>query len=141
MDAAVSARFTPQVWILLALLCAVTLSGCKGCRPSPLVNRDDKKAPDLDELEKKKKEKPKEDFEFKPAVIVPGEEEETRSFVKPGHWITVRHIVKANNFDFQAELHTRATDSGGASLEIENTPFQISASRPAPLPKGQEKAY
>jgi hypothetical protein len=101
------------------------------------------KAPDLDELEKKKKEKekPKEDFEFKPPIIVPGDAEDIRSFVKPGHWVTTRHLIKANNFDFQAELQTSATDSSGQILEVEHTPFQLTASRPAALPKGQEKVF
>lgn len=142
MDASVSIRPACFRWMLSLFLCTLILSGCKGCT-NPLVTRDDKKASDLDELEKKKKEKekPKEDFEFKPATVVPGEQDEMRSFVKPGHWVTVQHQIKANNFDFQAELHTRATDSAGESLDIDNTPFQISSSYPAPLPKGQDKAF
>ena len=142
MDATVSTRTSLHLWMMCLLVCTIVLSGCKGCT-NPLVSRDDKKAPELDELEKKKKEreKPKEDFEFKPATIVPGDQDETRSFVKPGHWVTVQHQIKANNFDFQAELHTRATDSAGASLDIEHTPFQISSSRPAALPKGQDKVF
>lgn len=142
MDAAVSTRTSLHLWMLLLLAGTLVLTGCKGCT-NPLASRDDKKAPDLDELEKKKKEKekPKEDFEFKPATIVPGDADETRSFVKPGHWVTVQHEIKANNFDFQAELHTRATDSAGAAIDIEHTPFQISSSRPAILPKGQDKVF
>src|SRR5688572_29622862 len=121
---------------------AVTLVGCKGCRSTPIVQRKTK-APDIDELEKKKKEKekPKEDFEFKPPRVLPDDVGEVRALVKPGHWVTVRHNVKANNFDFQAELHTKSTDSAGRALRVENTEFQMYSARPAPLPKGQEKAF
>ena len=30
--------------------------------------------------------------------------------VKPGHWVTVAHDLKANNRDVQAELRTMSTD-------------------------------
>lgn len=136
-------RSSPTYWLLLCLLAAFMLSGCNGCRPSPLVKRNDK-APDIDELEKKKKEKeiPKEDFEFKPPpMVIPGDAEDSRSFVKPGHWVTTRHLIKANHFDFQADLYTSSTDSAGEVLEVEHTPFQLISSRPAALPKGQEKVF
>lgn len=124
---------------VLVLILGIT--GCKGCLPDPLVQSDPNKATDIDEIEKKKKEKAKlkEDFEFQPAMVVPGELSESRSFVKPGHWVTVRHQVKANHFDYQADLFTRATDSMGEPLEIEHTPFHVSSSRPLQLPKGQDK--
>lgn len=138
--AAVSFRSSALLWFVVAVIGATALSGCNGCRPNPLVQRDEK-TPDLDELEKKKKEKPKEDFEFQPMLVIPGEPEESRSFVKPGHWVVVRHLLKANNFDFQAELFTQATDSTGVPFEVENTPFQVAASRPAALPKGQDKVF
>lgn len=138
----VTLRPHAALWVFVALVGSLFLTGCKGCRSNPIVQRKNK-APDIDELEKKKKEKekPKEDFEFKPPRVLPDEPGEMRSFVKPGHWVTVRNFVKANNFDFQAELHTKSTDSMGRPIRVENTDFQMLSSRPAPLPKGQEKAF
>lgn len=134
-------RLQVWVWLIAASVLALPLAGCKGCSTNPFANRSTK-APDIDELEKKKKEKdkPKPDFEFKVPQVLPGEPAETRAFLKPGHWVTVRNIIKANNFDFQAELHTKSTDSSGRTLRVEDTDFQIVSARPAPLPKGQEKA-
>jgi hypothetical protein len=135
-----SPRPSSALALLAALVCAICLSGCRGCSSGPIVERKGK-APDIDDLDKKKKEKPKEDFEFKMPRVLPDSEDETRAFVKPGHWVTVRNLIKANNFDFQAELYTSATDNMGRPLRVENTDFQMTSSRPAPLPKGQEKAF
>ncbi|MGE0759507.1 MAG: hypothetical protein AB7O38_20990 [Pirellulaceae bacterium] len=126
------------LWVALAPLCV--LSGCDGCRRNPLVERKDE-TPDIDDVEaKKKKEKPKEDFDFRPPRVLPDLAEVPRSFVKPGHWVTVRNYVRANNFDFQGELHATTTDSLGRPLPVQNTGFDIGSSRPVPLPKGQERA-
>ena len=59
--------------------------------------------------------------------------------VKPGHWITVRHEILANNFDFPGELWTATSTSEGEPYEVENTPFQVRAVRPASLPKGHSR--
>ena len=103
-------RHTATTWLLLVVPYVLVLTGCQGCRFDSLVQRK-KKSLDIDELEKKKKEQPKEDFEFQPLRILPDVTQDARAFVKPGHWITVRNQVRANNFDFQAELFTSATDS------------------------------
>jgi hypothetical protein len=120
----------------LILAAVVMLPGCSGCRQDPLVDRSKK------ELEKeKKKKKPKEDFEFKLARTVPADETIAAPLVKPGHWVTVAHEVKANNFNFNADLRTTSTDRNERPLFIEDTAFTLSSSRPAPLPKGQDKRF
>ncbi|MFV1965002.1 MAG: hypothetical protein ACC628_06235 [Pirellulaceae bacterium] len=122
------------LWICTAAMLIAAAPGCSGCRPDPLVER--KK--ELEE-EKKKKEKRKEDFELKALVTIPGDDAFAFPYVKPGHWVTVRHEVTANNFDFQAELRTRSNDGKGHPYFVENTPFQLSSSRPTSLAKGQPK--
>ena len=129
--------FKTAFWTCAALLLVTALPGCSGCR-DPLVKRKTK----LDTLEDKKKLERKENFEIDLPLVVPGEETSAgRPMAKPGHWITVTHGIKANNFDFQAELHTAATNAQGTVYAVENTDFRLSSSRPAPLPKGQRKVF
>jgi hypothetical protein len=89
------------------------LPGCGGCWGDPLARK--KKLETLEEREKRKKElERKEDFEIELPIIVPGEPENAgRPMAKPGHWISVTHAVKANNFNFRAELQTAVTNSSG----------------------------
>lgn len=124
------------LWLGLALLATVMLPGCSGCRQDPLVERKRSL-----EDEEKKKEKPKEDFEFQIPHTVPTDESLAASWVKPGHWVTVAHDVKANNFNFQAELHTMATDRDERPFEVKEAPYILTSSRPAPLPKGQARRF
>jgi len=132
--------FKVTLWTCAALWLVAALPGCSGCR-NPLVKRKSG-LDDLDKLEERKKLERKEDFEIDLPLIVPGEEINAgRPSAKPGHWITVTHGVKANNFDFQAELHTAATNSSGTVYDVENTAFRLSSSRPAPLPKGQRIVF
>lgn len=89
---------------------------------------------------KKEKEKPKKDFEIEERVFVqPRDLGLNQNFVKPGHWMTATQQAKANNFDFQAELESAATRRNGEPIEVENTTFRITMSRPVSLPKGQNK--
>ncbi|MCA9145527.1 MAG: hypothetical protein H6823_06685 [Planctomycetaceae bacterium] len=129
---------TPKtmLWLCLALAGVVMLTGCKGCNNDPLVERDKK----LEDEEKKKK-KPEEDFEFQLPHTVPSDDTLAAPLVKPGHWVTVAHDLKANNRNVQAELHTTATDRNEKPIFVDDTPFMLSSSRPAPLPKGQEKRF
>ncbi|MBC8355542.1 MAG: hypothetical protein H8E66_26490 [Planctomycetes bacterium] len=124
------------VWLCLAMTGVVLMTGCRGCNNDPLVERDKK----LEDEEKKKK-KPKDDFEFQLARTVPADDTLAAPLVKPGHWITVAHDLKANNRNVQAVLHTKATDRNGKPFFVDDTPFMLSSSRPAPLPKGQEKRF
>ena len=114
------------------------LPGCGGCRSSSQsanqtdADKDkDKNATDGD--------KAKPDFEMMSLKSLPTEDEQTFNYAKPGHWTTSIQPMRANNFDFQAEWKTTAVDREGQGLVIENTPFYLTASRPAALPKGQLK--
>ena len=116
--------FDVTFWTCAVLLLVTAVPGCSGCR-NPLVKRKTT----LDKLEDKKKLERKENFEIDLPLIVPGEEINAgRPMAKPGHWITVTHGIKANNFDFQAELHTAATNASGKVYDVENTPFRLSFS-------------
>lgn len=124
------------LWLCLAMAGTVLLSGCKGCNNDPLIERDKK----LEDEEKKKK-KPDEDFDFQLAKTVPADDTLAAPLVKPGHWVTVAHDLKANNRNVQAELLTSSTDRNEKPFFVEDTPFMLSSSRPAPLPKGQAKRF
>jgi hypothetical protein len=125
-----------MLWLCLALPSVVLLTGCRGCNNDPIVERDKK----LEDEEKKKK-KPEDDFEFQLAHTVPADDTLAAPLAKAGHWITVAHDLKANTRNVQAELHTSATDRNEKPFFVEATPFMLSSSRPAPLPKGQEKRF
>jgi hypothetical protein len=117
------------------MILTTSLTGCSGCRRDPLVER--KK-----ELEEeKKKAKRKDDFEIKSAVAVPSDGPLARPVAKPMHWTSVVHQVRANNFDFSAELHTAVTDTNGKPFPITNTQFDLASARPAPLPKGKLQLF
>ena len=122
--------------LCLAMTSVVVLTGCRGCNNDPLVERDKK----LEDEEKEKK-KPAEDFEFQLARTVPADDTLAAPLVKPGHWVTVAHDLKANNRNVKAELHTQATDRNEKPIFVEDTPFMLSSSRPASLPKGQAKRF
>ncbi|MCA9122692.1 MAG: hypothetical protein H6822_20780 [Planctomycetaceae bacterium] len=124
------------IWLCLCLASFVVLTGCRGCNNDPLVERDKK----LEDEEEKKK-KPEDDFEFQLAHTIPSDDSLAAPLVKPGHWVTVAHDVKANNRNVQAELYTSSTDRNEKPIFVDDTPFMLSSSRPAPLPKGQEKRF
>lgn len=125
-----------MLWLCLSLAGVLLISGCSGCKQDPLVDRDKKKLE-----EEKKKKKPKEDFVFKQARTVPADDTVAAPVVKPGHWITVAHEIKANNRDFNAELHTMVTDNNERPYFVQYTPFKLASSRPAKLPKGQDMRF
>ncbi len=124
-----------MLWLCLAMAGTVVLTGCRGCT-DPIVERDKK----LEDEEKKKK-KPEEDFEFQLARTVPADDTLAAPLVKPGHWVTFAHDLKANNGDARADLHTSATDQDLRPFFVDETPFMLTSSRPAPLPKGQQKRF
>lgn len=132
----------------LALLCVclfllTSVPGCSGCRESWFKRSQRLKNIDEEEEKKKKKqEETKPNVEIRTATTVPGAGDTPGlTLAKPGHWMTVVHEIEANNFDINADLITAVTSSRGAIYPIENTPFQIKGSRPAPLPKGQQKLF
>lgn len=129
-DAAGPASKPRRWWPWLLLLLA--LPGCRGCRGDGLAENDKKS--DQQQLEK-----PKEDFQMPSCVTVPHDASFAFPTAKPGHWVTVRHEVVANNFDFSGELWTASSNNAGVPFEVENTRFQLRAVRPAPLPKGESR--
>ncbi len=117
--------------ICLALLVVVGVPGCRGClNTDPVVDREEQQ-------KKKKKEKPKPDFEIGRLRATPRDETSSINFVKPGHWISASQAMRANNYDFKADIESATTDRNGVPLDIENTPYRMTMSRPAGLPKGQ----
>ncbi len=124
------------LWLFLSLTSILVLPGCGGCLRDPLVEGEQKSTDD----EKKKKEQ-EEDFEFQLAHTVPSDETLATPLVKPGHWVTFMHDIKSNQRDVAAELHTLATDRTELPFLVDGTPFRLASSRPAPLPKGQEKRF
>lgn len=126
-------------WIRLAALLAALLMpclpGCGGCGSSaPTDSKDAKK----DKPDEAKNEKPKEDFELSGLKVLPHEEKPSQ-FVKPGHWSTATQEIKANNFDFQGELEGETVDPKQRPIDMPGTALFLTTSRPALLPKGQNK--
>jgi hypothetical protein len=138
-------------WLMSALVWLTVIclfvggSGCSGClKNKTTAKKKTQEEEDAEALEKKKKkkEKPKPDFETLKLQLVPGDETtEKTNQVKLGHWIATRQLMRANNFDFNAELLSAAVDGQNVPLDIEHTDFRFSSSRPAQLPKGQVKQF
>ncbi len=124
--------------VCFGVLLTATLPGCSGCRPEDPVA---KKKREDEEKKKKKKEKPKDDFEVARVTVQPSDPSSPQNLVKPGHWITAAQQMRANNFDFQAELESASVDRNGQPIDVEHTPFHLLMSRPASLPKGEVKHF
>ncbi|MEQ8785458.1 MAG: hypothetical protein RIC55_04135 [Pirellulaceae bacterium] len=131
---------TSFLLLCLSLLVAAAMPGCGGCTPDDDAVAQKKKE---EEEKKKKKEKPKEDFEVTRLRVQPYGDDDiaVRNRVKPGHWLAAHVQMKANNFHFNAELDTATVDQRGVPLPVEHTPFRMTVSRPAALPKGQIKDF
>jgi hypothetical protein len=151
--------------LMTALLGALLLPGCGGCRKEDPVAKKKREAEERKKAEerrrKKKAEEPKPNFESMLMHVLPnyeplpekkeGEEggdderkkndspEASYAYVKPGHWVQVLTLLKANNYDFHGRLRTAPVDANGRPLDIERTNYRVSMFRPASLPKGQSK--
>jgi hypothetical protein len=55
--------------------------------------------------------------------------------------LTTVHEIKANNFNFPGQLVTGITDSRGKPLQVESTHYNLNATRPAKLAKGQARNF
>ncbi len=62
-----------------------------------------------------------------------------RVVAKPGHWVQARYRLKANNDDFQGVLMAQCVDARLRPHRLEQTPFSVSSTRPAVIPKAQSK--
>ena len=130
-----------MLWACFAFFLLTAVPGCSGCR-NPLIQRSEKLKDIDDEEKKKKKEEQKPDIEFQLAATVPGDADTPGLILtKPGHTTTVLHEIRANNFNINAEIRTSVTNQQGFVYPVENSEFQVSATRPAPLPKGQLKRF
>lgn len=151
-------RKTLGHYLVLALIALPLVSGCGGCRSQEL--------PDKEQSELDKDKKPKPDFELTSLVVLPStlddddeeqvedmdEEDEfgklseydsmmalSRTAVKPGHWVQVRHRLRANNFDFVGDLNANVLDRDLRSVKLERSPYRLVSTRPMSLPKEQQK--
>ena len=138
-----SARSQRLHFVVLWTLFAVFFVSSPGCSCF-----QKKTAQEIEEEKKKKleeeKKKPKKDFEVGNLEVLPatgGEQSSITNQVKPGHWVTTRQRIIANNYEFQAELNTAVTNSAGVPMDVERTNYTMRMSRPAPLPKEQEKYF
>jgi hypothetical protein len=146
------------VWLLLFPMAFFS----PGCR---WMSADEAKVEE--ESEEDEEAKPKSDFELQGLVVLPStlekdDDEEplttadaefdlpedsiygsasslSRTAVKPGHWVHVRHKLLANNFDFVGDLTARSLDRDMNSISLERSPFRVVSSRPMSLPKEQSK--
>lgn len=127
--------------VCLGLLLLVSLPGCRGCLGvDPVAEREKKKKQEEEEAAKKKK-KPKQDFDILDVQVITADSREVRNLVKPGHWVSAAQMMRANNFDFLADLDSATVGRGGEPIELEHAPFGLRMTRPANLPKGQAKNF
>ncbi|MEZ6096127.1 MAG: hypothetical protein R3C03_18195 [Pirellulaceae bacterium] len=129
-------------WIWCVLACIVVITpGCGGCVTND--SSQDQSSVSEDDTKSDKDKKPKQDYEAKSAVLYPGEfaDEATRNRIKPGHWVTGAFRGIANNADASGELIVSGSGSSGNVERVPGTRFGVQSSRPASLPKGQEKLF
>ena len=126
--------------LLLVCLSALTVPGCGGCSQDEMTQaeREAKEKKRLEELAKER-EKRKPPFENARAVVLPSEPDTLIGGVKPGHWVSTIQRMRANHFDFVGELETGVVDQQDRPIYLERTPFRLTTTRPAVLPKGQYK--
>ncbi len=117
--------------VLLALL-TVVMPGCGGCRKSDEAAEKKKK----EDVAKQKKKKP---VDVSDLETLPSDDTDTRNFVKPGHMVTAWVGARANLEDLRAEFETSVANGSGRPIFIGNTRYHLVTSRPAVLPKGQQK--
>lgn len=134
--------------LVVCALFAVVMPGCGGCWNSSQTAaqkkaEEEKKEKEAEEKKKKKKrEKPLEDFTLGRILVQPNEVKKgaaDRNFVKRGHWVAASQLMRANNFDSQAELRSMTSDSSGVAFDIEHTNYALLYSRPVALAKGSVK--
>ncbi|MEE3220676.1 MAG: hypothetical protein VX257_10450 [Planctomycetota bacterium] len=88
---------------------------------------------------KLEKEKRRPDFEFRPVKTLPYDDRPIQR-IKPGHWVTVSKGMRANNHDFQGEVHWTPVRANGSRIPLDRTGYRMTMSRPLYLSK-QQKSY
>ncbi len=125
-------------WLLLALL--PLCSGCGGCRPTPTATKTAAEIlKEQEEREKKRREAEKPPIELGPVQILPSDDAEPQFYVKPGHFVSTRQMVRANFEDVQSDFTAATVTTDGNLYELEHVRYQLQLERPAALPKGQAK--
>jgi len=131
---------------LLCGLATVALPGCSGCQEDPAA-RAKREAEEelarqkkLEEEKKKKKEEPKQEFTVGPLLAQPNENLALGGAVKPGHWVGVSQLMRANKADFSGDAIWQTTDSQGNPILVprQPNPFSLAASRPVSLAHKQQ---
>jgi len=118
--------------VALLLFCMLGTTGCSGCL-DPAETLEERQ-------ERLAKEETKDDFEPPKLNVLPSDDRRTQlNRVKPGHWVNVSTLMKANNFDFRGELYASTVDSNSRPVPITDTDYYFTATRPLALPKGQER--
>lgn len=118
--------------VALLLFSMLGTTGCSGCL-DPAETLEERQ-------ERLAKEDTKDDFEPPKLNVLPSDDRRTQlNRVKPGHWVNVSTLMKANNFDFRGELYASTVDSNSRPVPITDTDYYFSATRPLALPKGQER--
>ncbi len=125
-------------WLAIVVF-ALSAPGCGGCDSGgtkKLTSSQDDIEKQREEqrkkLEEQKKKKKKPDFEMKRLQTQPNEIDLANSQFKPGHWTSATIEIRANNNDFKGDL---VTDP----FQLEGMAYRLGTSRPAILPKGQDK--
>ncbi len=131
-----SLSFSMTMMLCVAAGMLISLPGCGGCFRDDTAKKDEKEKKD-----KKKVKKPKPDFEIQQLVVEPFDDSVNKHLVKHGHWVTATQTMRANNFDFQAEIHSQTVAKYNQPIDIEHTLYQMVSSRTGALPKGQTKNF
>lgn len=135
-------------WLLAGWLCA---SGCGGCSQDDGATADGagENAEDAknDEEKKNEEEEKKKEPDYEISSLTPLLSESLidadggrpLALAKPGHWTATAQQIKANKDDLEARTVLEVLDPKGNPLPLPHTPYQLVASRPAVLAKGQTK--
>ena len=80
-------------------------------------------------------------YETRPLVLLPGQfsEEAKNNRYKLGHWATANLRVTATETDTSGQLHAYQVETNGSPSPVPGTRFHANSTRPASLPKGQQK--
>lgn len=123
------------MWILIALLVSLGTIGCgqgddKSSREATDKSQADGALPD---------ERKQPDFSITRVTLAPADEESYVFNIKPGHWVAATQQLQANNFDFVGHLEAAVVDDKRRPIDLKNTRFRLTGTRPVALAKGQKK--
>ncbi|MGB6045857.1 MAG: hypothetical protein WBF93_22065 [Pirellulales bacterium] len=126
-------------WLLCALL-ILSVPGCSGCRDPEARKKAELARKAAEAKKKKEKKKPKPDFEIGPPAVLPHEDAKKSSYrIKPGHWVGISQLMRANNFDFQGQITWTPLDRTRRKVALDRTGYRMALSRPLALAKKQQQ--